>query len=281
MSIRRLLPLLGALAAILGLSALPSASLARTTSASSTLRQAVDPSAVDDSSDSADDPTVDDTTSSDSCDTSGDQSAADPSVDDPSSAGDSSSADGSSSSTDSTSADDSATADDSTSADDSSTDDPSSDGSSSDGSSSDGSSSDGSCSGDVQIDPTIHALDAHAGTKVARTGVLTQTIDMPGPGTIDETLTLPGAVAASVAGSAAKLLGSKHLRVARAQTITIRVKLNQRGRKALRTATRALSLRLNTSIHLTAGTTSSRSATLKLQPKAAHPKRRAAKHAKH
>jgi hypothetical protein len=276
MSIRRLLPLLGALAAILGLSALPSASLARTTSASSTLRQAVDPSAVDDSSDSADDPTVDDTTSSDSCDTSGDQSAADPSVDDPSSAGDSSSADGSSSSTDSTSADDSATADDSTSADDSSTDDPSSD-----GSSSDGSSSDGSCSGDVQIDPTIHALDAHAGTKVARTGVLTQTIDMPGPGTIDETLTLPGAVAASVAGSAAKLLGSKHLRVARAQTITIRVKLNQRGRKALRTATRALSLRLNTSIHLTAGTTSSRSATLKLQPKAAHPKRRAAKHAKH
>ena len=237
----RILTLLTVVAATLGLSALPSASLAATP------RQADAPSGTSDTSadaTGATDGTDLSDLGNDPSDLSGDQSSCD------TSAADDSGGDTTDTSGDTAAVDPSA--DDST------------DPATSDRSVGDCSDAQGDDGGDVSIDGADHARVA----KFAKTGTLAQTIVMPGAGTIDETLTAAPAGSASAASTArrARVLGTKHLSVTKAGTLTVRVKLNKAGRKLLRTARGTLHLTLATHVVVTGGRTVDHAAPVAVAP---------------
>jgi hypothetical protein len=263
MSIRRLISILALVAAVVGVSAIPTVSVART----SAVRQADDTSgdATDtpaDGTDTSDDPgTLDDGTDPGSLDDcSGDIVVDDGSGDDPS-ADDTSGDTGDDGSGDFRQAG----APDDTSTDDTSTDDTSTDDTSTDDGSTDDTSTDDACSAS---DATDGSGDAKALKNLVKTGGLDQDIDVPGPGTVDGTLESPTGGAASVhaAKAKARILAHGHKHVTKAGRITLRLRLTGLGRRTLRNAKHALHLTLRTKIKLKSGKTIDRSRVVTVQP---------------
>lgn len=281
MPVRRLTSLLAALLLIAGLSALPTASLARPTSAAS-LRQADDPTQTDDTS-------TDDQSTDDSADLSDEDLANldDSCATDGGSAGDT---------TDDNFGDDTATDDgtaddpgaDTRQADDPSTDDTSTDDTTTDDTSTDDTTTDDGSLDDTSTDPCATELtddevlsDVGDGdvTDLGKKGAFGESFDMPGPGTIDETLT--GGAGSRAVIAKVRIVGSAHKKVVKAGTVTVRVKLTKLGRKLVRSSKRTLRLTLNTRIALDSGRTIKRSKTLNVKPKKKPAKGKHKKPAKH
>jgi hypothetical protein len=104
-------------------------------------------------------------------------------------------------------------------------------------------------------DAIFEDLGARHGKELRKKGSLTDSLDMPDAGTIDATLT---------AGD--RVLGTKHAEVEGADIVDVRIKLTPKGRRILRRAKSALELTLRTQISLAGGQEVDRSRTLTVKP---------------
>lgn len=247
MPVRRLTSILAAVLAVLGLSALPTASLARSSAPASHRAvddgTATDATSLDDPGDPTDTPVdVCDTTTSDglgstdlgdSGDTTGDGSdSTDPT--DPTDARQADPAD-----------DPTASEDDPTSGDPAAT----------------------TCDTTVEDVGESGDVTGVDSSRLTRRGVVVATIATSGAGTVDSTLTQRLVV-----------LGAKHVSVKKAGVAQVRLRLNSRGRRLLRSSTRALHLTLSTRIQLASGKTFERSNPLTVKPAKKHKKPGRASH---
>jgi hypothetical protein len=122
-------------------------------------------------------------------------------------------------------------------------------------------------------------IDAQDVRNLSRKGWFTERIDMPGPGTIDESLTT-GSAGRAVAATV-RVLGAGRARATKAGTVTVKVRLNAYGRRAVRTAKHALRLTLRTSVVLASGKTIPRTKALTVKPKKPKPGKRPTKPQRH
>jgi hypothetical protein len=257
MSLRRLLTMLAVLAAVAGLSAIPATSLARTS-----IRQAADPNA--DTTDTSGDTTD---TSGDTTDTSGDTATVTDCTGLTDTSGDTSTdpnATDTSGDTTDTSGDTTDTSGDTTdTSGDTSTDPNATDTSGVDVT---------ACFDDLGDGVGTDGVDDTDVTDLGSSGGFDEAFNMPGPGTIDETLDSQGGLTAraQIAKVRVRTLGGAHVVVKQAGKVTVHVKLTKQGKRALRNAKRAVHLTLHTRIRLTNGKTITRSKAITVKPKKAH-----------
>lgn len=98
-------------------------------------------------------------------------------------------------------------------------------------------------------------------TRLARRGVLTAKLFVPGRAVIESVLTRGGATARM---AKRQVLGSAHRRVTRAGRVSLKVKLTPKGRRVVRKAKRKLRLVLTTHVTLAGGPRLTRSTRIRL-----------------
>lgn len=271
MSVRRLTSMLAALLTIAGLSLLPTASPARTVAPAS--HRAVDDPSQTDQGGEVDDETFDDSTD-ESADLSDDDLLADDGADDSCLVVDDGADQGDETDFGDDTSDDSGT-DDGADLREAAPDDPGSgdeedpaaddEGGDFAGDESDGTDLTDACALELSDDDILDDVDGSDAADLGKNGSFTQTYTLPEGGTIDETLTSGSGARAVVAKI--RIVGQAHRKVAKAGQVKVRIKLNKQGRKALRTARRALHLTLRTRIALKSGRTIKRTKTLTVKPK--------------
>jgi hypothetical protein len=121
------------------------------------------------------------------------------------------------------------------------------------------------CYADFTDDDILGKLAQNGNGTGKGNGWLSQSVYMPGPGTIDASLTNGSSTRSLM--SKARVVGSRHVEVDAPGDVKLRITLTKQGKRLLRTTKRSLSLSLTTTVEFDTGRTVTRTTPVTVQPR--------------